>query len=101
VASDVDDRLVSAAVAGVKRTEIHTVISENGVMKMRPLTEGVEIAAGEKVVLEPGGMHLMLIGFDEAFSEGETRDVTLRFESGREETVALEVSRNGASGHQH
>lgn len=101
ISSEIDDRLVSASIEGVTRTEIHTVINEDGVMRMRPLADGISIGAGESVTLKPGGLHLMLIGLEEPFVEGESREVTLRFESGREDVVALPVSRQGTGQHKH
>ena len=48
---------VSADWAGL--IEIHTHLHEDGVMKMRQL-ERLKIPAGDSVVLQPGGLHLML-----------------------------------------
>lgn len=41
------------------RIEMHETVVENDVARMRPLEE-IVIAPGERVVFEPGGMHLML-----------------------------------------
>ena len=49
-------------------------------MKMRQLADGLEIPAGGEVVLEPGGYHVMFIGIDSQFKDGETRKATLTFE---------------------
>ncbi|NNU16276.1 copper chaperone PCu(A)C [Parvularcula sp. ZS-1/3] len=103
VTSDQDDRLVSATIEGVDRVELHTVLDENGVMKMRQV-EGYDVAAGETLILKPGSNHLMLFGLGGGFEAGETRDVTLTFASGRVETLPIEVkdplrSGGGHSGH--
>ncbi|MEE4212270.1 MAG: copper chaperone PCu(A)C [Parvularcula sp.] len=90
VTREQDDRLVRADVDGVQVTEIHRVLEEDGVMKMRPVA-GLEVKAGEPLVLAPGGTHLMLIGLQDPLEEGEARNVLLTFESGETMTVSLPV----------
>ena len=51
--------LKSASIQGAGLVEYHTHSHENGVMRMRQIQE-LKIPAGEKVVLEPGGLHLMV-----------------------------------------
>ena len=53
--------------------------------------ESIEFPAGETVVFEPGGYHVMLLGLVEPLEVGDTFDVTLLFESGAEQTVTVEV----------
>lgn len=49
-------------------------------MKMVPQHDGVEIPAGETLVLEPGSFHIMLIGLTESLMEGDAFVATLHFE---------------------
>lgn len=51
--------LKSASIQGAGLVEYHTHTHENGVMRMRQIEE-LKVPAGEKVVLEPGGLHLMI-----------------------------------------
>ena len=60
-ASEQDDRLIAAHSDQVERIELHTVISEGGIMQMRPV-EGYDIPAGETLELAPRGNHLMVFG---------------------------------------
>lgn len=83
------DRLTAATSSVAKDTQIHEMAMEGDVMKMRELTDGLAIPAGETVVLAPGGFHLMFMGLNQAFVEGETVTVTLTFEKAG--TVALEL----------
>ena len=53
--------LKTASIEGAKSVEIHTHSHKDGVMRMRQLHE-LSIKAGEAVVLEPGGLHLMIFG---------------------------------------
>jgi copper(I)-binding protein len=97
---DRTDRLVGAAVEGIARTELHTVREVEGVTQMRPI-EAIDVRPGEPLVLEPGGHHLMLIGITEPLAEGEERKVTLRFENGEDEVLALPVrGQRGPSQHE-
>ncbi|MCQ8184547.1 copper chaperone PCu(A)C [Parvularcula maris] len=95
------DILTGVSVEGVARTEMHISFEEDGINRMRRV-EGFEVSPGEPLVLEPRGKHLMLIGIDEAMKEGESREVTLTFESGRSQTVELPVRGLAPGrGHQH
>ena len=57
-----DDRLVGGSSPVSARLEIHEMSMAGGVMKMRPVTGGLVIPAGQTVTLRPGGYHIMLIG---------------------------------------
>jgi copper(I)-binding protein len=86
------DTLISVAtdVAGV--VELHTSeLDSSGVMRMRPLTDGLEIPANGSVSLSPGGYHVMLMNLRQDLVEGETVPLTLTFESGKTLTVEAEV----------
>lgn len=87
------DRLVGAEteVAGV--VEIHEVADDGGVMAMRPLADGLEIPAGDEVILEPGGYHIMLIGLTQDLRDGDAYAMTLRFEQAGEVTITVPVRR--------
>lgn len=85
------DRLVSASSPAADVVQIHEMKMEGEVMKMRPLPEGLELPAGETVVLSPGGLHLMFMGLKQAFVEGETVPVTLVFERAGTVEIALPV----------
>ncbi|OCW55656.1 copper chaperone PCu(A)C [Hoeflea olei] len=74
------DRLVSGEAAFAERVEIHEMTMDGDVMKMRQLTDGLEIPAGGEVVLKPGGYHIMFIGVDSQFKAGESRKATVTFE---------------------
>ena len=85
------DRLISASTDAAAVVEIHTVEMENDVMRMRPLTDGLEIPAGESVSLQPGGFHIMLMDLQQDLIAGETLQLTLGFESGKEVTIEAEI----------
>jgi copper(I)-binding protein len=98
------DRLVSATSARFDRIEIHTHVQENGMMRMRPLPEGLAIPANGRVVLQRGGLHLMLFGAKSPLQPGEQVEVALSFERAGVVTVRGTVAQpnaTAASGHQH
>ena len=54
---------------------------DGGVMKMRPLPNGIEIKLGEtRRASSPAAHHLMFTGLKEPFEQGKRVKVTLQFE---------------------
>ncbi len=66
------DRLVSATAQDARTVEIHMMEMKNDVMVMRPVDGGLEIGPGETVELKPGGLHLMFMGVEKPFAEGQS-----------------------------
>lgn len=91
------DRLVSVTTPAAARAELHTHIHAGTVMEMRPV-EAIEVKPGERVTLQPGGLHVMLTGLKAPLKEGERMLLTLRFARGGEITVDVPVGKAGASG---
>mgnify|MGYP001079771905 CR=1 FL=1 len=87
------DRLI-AAEATVGRAELHTHIHEEDVVKMRQV-EAIDLAAGETVTLEPGGLHVMLMDLVEPLKEGNSFPLTLTFE--RAGSIEVEVKIEGVA----
>jgi len=84
------DQLLSVSSDVAEAVELHETSMQGGSMSMQAV-EGVEIPGGGEVVLEPGGLHVMLIGVTEDLAEGDTVDLTLTFENAGEQTVSAEV----------
>jgi copper(I)-binding protein len=94
-----DDRLIAAASPIAEKCEPHSTIDDKGVMRMRPLAS-IEVKAGGRVELKPGGMHLMLTGLKAPLKVGESFPLTLTFEKAGAVTVTVGVEKAGAgSGH--
>ena len=96
-----DDRLVAARADFAKAVEVHEIIKENGVAKMRALTEGLALPAGAAVTLMPGGYHLMFMKIDRQLQVGATHDVTLVFEKAGEQRLTFTVEKAGKRSHDH
>ena len=82
------DRLIGTATPVAEHAALHTHLMQEGVMRMRAL-EAVEVAPGEPTVLEPGGLHVMLMGLRQPLTEGETFPLMLTFQ--RAGTIEVEV----------
>lgn len=88
--SDVEDRLIGAETAVASAAQIHeTVVGDDGTMGMRPV-DSLDVTPGERLVLEPGGLHVMLIDA-ERVEVGDDVEVTLIWESTGRQTVMAEV----------
>jgi copper(I)-binding protein len=74
------DRLLGVSSTIAKSVSLHqSRVDANGVASMSPV-EMLEIPAGDTVLLEPGGYHIMFMGLTGRFSEGDMLPVTLTFE---------------------
>ena len=85
-----DAVLVGARSPRLSAVEIHeTTRSDSGVAGMRRIPE-LPIPAGENVVLEEGGLHIMLFGVDEGELDGGL-PLTLEFRPGGDREVLLQT----------
>ena len=96
-----DDRLVAVATPVTDRAEIHEMSMVDDVMKMRKLSDGLPIPAGETVTLEPGGLHLMFMAVSEPFVEGGMVPVTVTFEKAGDVDLMLPVMPAGSKSMKH
>jgi hypothetical protein len=97
------DRLTGVSCACSQSVELHSMSMEGGVMKMRKL-DAIDIPAKGQVTLEPGGMHLMLIGLKAPLAAGQDVPLELRFDKAGVVKVALKVKARvpaGHEGHEH
>lgn len=91
------DTLTGGAFEAASHLEIHTMTTDNGVMKMRPAGP-LEIPAGGSVTLSPSGTHIMFTGLKRALKKGETINGTLVFGHAGSVPVQFEVEGIGAKG---
>ena len=92
----VPDRLIGGSSPDAARVEIHEMKMEDGVMKMRELTGGLEIKPGQKLELKPGGYHVMFMNLREPIKQGEMLKGQLRFEKAGTVDVEFKVEPIGA-----
>jgi copper(I)-binding protein len=73
-----------------KTAELHTMVHENGMMKMREV-KSIELPAGKRVNLGEGGYHLMLIGLKAPLKAGESVPLTLNIKVANKKTVKVKT----------
>ncbi len=91
------DRLTGASTPVAAKVEVHEIVHDNGVMRMRELESGLPLEPGKKVTLAPGGYHLMLTGLKQQLKPGESFPLTLNFATEPAVTVTVTVAAAGAS----
>lgn len=75
------DRLLAVSSPVAEAIEIHDTRLSGGVMRMRPVTDGLVVPARSRVELKPLGVHLMLIGIKTPLEAGREMSAKLRFEN--------------------
>lgn len=89
---DQDAELVAAASDAAAMIELHEVaVDDSGESAMRQIDGGLVVPAGERLVLEPGALHLMLMGVTEPLLAGAVIAVALEFADGSTSTVEFVV----------
>lgn len=88
---ETDDRLLSVTSPAAGEVQLHEMVTKDNVMRMRQLKDGIPIAAGQTVKLEPGNLHLMFQKVKTPFKQGDTVPVTLTFEKAGKVELVLQV----------
>lgn len=89
------DRLIGGSADGAGKVEVHEMAVDNNIMKMRKLENGLEIKPGETVELKPGSYHLMLMGLESSYKEGNKVKGTMTFEKAGTVEVEFNVEAIG------
>ncbi|MGF1753795.1 copper chaperone PCu(A)C [Vibrio makurazakiensis] len=90
--SDQERVLVSATTPAAGKVELHDVIKEGDVMKMRQVQQ-IAIPANSNVELKPGSLHIMLFNLAKRLDEGQNIDLTLTFKNGEVQTLQVPVKK--------
>ena len=87
------DRLLAVQCAPCDHVEIHKMVDDSGIMRMRPVPF-VDIPSGQSVALSAMGYHLMLMGLAAPLQAGDSLPLTLIFEkAGRRDVIVPVYSR--------
>lgn len=86
---DATDQILGGTSAAAGRVEIHLMEMTDGIMKMRPVIGGVEIAPGQTVEFAPGGYHLMLMELAQPIADGARIPLTLEFQKAGKVEIEL------------
>ncbi|MBK9125810.1 MAG: copper chaperone PCu(A)C [Chloroflexi bacterium] len=87
-----DDTLIAASTEAAEVLELHEMMmGEGDVMMMRPMEGGFPVSANGFTVLEPGGLHIMLINLTAPLVAGEELAITLTFENAGDVELVLPI----------
>jgi copper(I)-binding protein len=90
------DRLMSGSTPVAGKFEVHEMSMDKGVMRMRPVSGGVEIKPGETVELKPQSRHIMMTGLKQPIEKGKSFKGALVFEKAGAVEVDFSVEAIGA-----
>ena len=85
-------RLVSVTTDVAREAQLHTLLEEDGVVKMRQVT-GYDVPKHGTLTLRPSGDHIMLLGLKAPLQLAQKVALTLHFESGQELKIELPVQK--------
>ena len=84
--------LTGATTSASREVQLHETSPDgSGGMSMQEKEGGFELPAGEELVLEPGGHHLMLMDLTEPLRPGDQVELTLVFSEGTEHQFSATV----------
>ena len=86
----IDDTLLDVQTDVAVAAEIHRTTAQDGVMRMGPAGP-LLVPAGGTLALEPGGLHIMLIGLHQDLRPGSQVRLTLRFERAGDVEVLVPI----------
>jgi periplasmic copper chaperone A len=101
--ADADMVLLGGSSPVSKSVELHFMKMDQGVMEMRQMRE-IPLPKGKTVSLEPGDLHVMLIGLKGQIKPGQKVPMTLfvKGTGGKEQKLAVEAeARQAGGGHHH
>src|SRR3984957_16760429 len=90
------DRLLGGSTPVAGKFEVHEMSMDKGVMKMRPVTGGLEIKPGETVEPKPQSFHIMMMGLKQPIEKGKPFKGSLTFEKAGSVDVDFAVEAVGA-----
>ena len=100
--SNTDIHLLEVVSDSVDNIELHTIIMEEDVAKMRPIKGGVIIKVGETMEFKPMGNHLMFFGINKELGEGELMEANFKFKNSKDLLVKFKMESNKSShNHEH
>jgi copper(I)-binding protein len=90
--TDRPDGLVAAESDRCPQIQLHRTELDGDTSRMREVEPGdLVVGPGEQLRFEPGGLHVMCLGFDEPFEPGQTPVLRLTFAEAGEIEITLTV----------
>lgn len=94
------EELVGASSDVAEVVELHESRMSGDVMQMRQI-QSIPFGAGEEVVFEPGGLHIMLVNLKQDLKAGDEIRVTLHFKNYEDVLLLVPVQDTPSAEHQH
>lgn len=98
--SENEDRLLSVHSPLAASAEVHEYFTENGLEMMRPVNE-LGIPAQGSLLIEPRGLHIMLLDIEKVPKVGDQVALTLKFQHAGEVKVSADVKDGVMMTHNH
>jgi hypothetical protein len=99
--ADAAVRLTGATSEVATQVSIHETVTGNGMMRMKPLPDGLSIDSGRSVEFKPLSYHLMLEGLKQPLKVGQKIPVTLNFDRIPAQNAVLDVRSLDAAGEEN
>ena len=84
--------LVSVTTPVAEEAQLHTLVEENGMVKMRQV-EGFDIPSHGTLKLQPSGDHIMLLSLTKPLTIGDKVPLVLTFKDGQTHAIELVVEK--------
>ena len=91
ITSQKDANIIEVSSPVASHVEIHSMVHENGMMRMREM-ESFELKARQEVTLGSNGNHLMLVGLKKPLVAGDTVKIILTLQFGDKQKKRHEVN---------
>ena len=98
--SSAEDELVGITSDVAEAAEMHESMMSGDVMQMHQL-HSVPLPAGEEVLFEPGGLHIMLVSLRQDLKTGDELEITLQFKNYQDVQLNVLVRDTPASEENH
>ena len=92
------DQLLGVTGEVADKIELHAHLQEGGMMKMRQVDK-IEINPGKPTLLQPGGLHIMLIGLKKPLVAGQKFTLLLNFANAGQVPAEVAVSHDAPEHH--
>ena len=97
---DAPRQLIGVSAEGYMMAHLHKTEVKDDIATMT-LVDLLEIAPGQSIVFEPGGLHIMLMRPQALLEEGGTVELTLEFANGEKLPVMASVTLLTGGSHEH
>jgi copper(I)-binding protein len=93
-----DVKLVEVKTTAAKVAQLHTIIEDNGMVKMRQV-DGFTISSYGRLTLQPTGDHVMLLSLTAPLTIDDKVSLELIFEDGQQLMIELPVLKQAVTQH--